>query len=188
MLEPGKFETASVVSAGWFLENAFDPKYTAAFGGFATTKDAEGFLTYRVPAMGNDPESVPWLAVADDYGDFVHGVFLDPEKWNRQYIHGVSESASFSELTAKFQKITGKPARYVEIPKGGLTATTPSKTTEVNGLFDLMQEIKGNFFNGVPTKPEDARVLKEMASKARRSNEAKAQPMTVEEFFIKYAL
>ena len=104
LLEPGRFETASILSAGWFLENAFDPKYTAAFGGFATIPDAEGFLTYRVPAMGNDPESVPWLAVADDYGDFVHGVFLDPERWNRQYIHGVSESASFAELTAKFQK------------------------------------------------------------------------------------
>ncbi|KAH7145510.1 hypothetical protein B0J13DRAFT_595425 [Dactylonectria estremocensis] len=104
MLEPGRFETASVVSAGWFLENAFDPKYTAAFGGFATTPDAEGYLTYRVPAMGNDPESVPWLAVAEDYGDFVHGVFLNPSKWHCKYIHGVSESASFSDLTAKFQQ------------------------------------------------------------------------------------
>ncbi|WAO92333.1 NmrA domain-containing protein [Fusarium falciforme] len=187
LLEPGRFQTASILSAGWFLENAFDPKYTAAFGGFATIPDAERFLTYRVPAMGNDPESVPWLAVADDYGDFVHGVFLDPERWNRQYIHGVSESASFAELTAKFQKLTGKPARHVEIPKGGLTATTASKTTEVNGLFDLMQEIKGNFFNGIPTKPEDARVLKENASKARRSDGVKARPMTIEEFFIKYA-
>ncbi|KAF4462139.1 hypothetical protein FALBO_11054 [Fusarium albosuccineum] len=118
MLEPGKFETASVVSAGWFLENAFDPKYTAAFGGFATTKDDEGFLTYRVPAMGNDPESVPWLAVADDYGDFVHGVFLDPEKWNRQYIHGVSESASFSELTAMFQKSKSLPRGTKHRPYG----------------------------------------------------------------------
>ncbi|RSL75630.1 hypothetical protein CEP51_010688 [Fusarium floridanum] len=188
LLEPGKFETASIVSAGWFLENAFDPKYTAAFGGFATTPDAEGFLTYRVPAMGNDPESVPWLAVADDYGDFVHGVFLDPERWNGRYIHGVSESASFAGLTAKFQELTGKPARHVEIPKGGLTAITPSKTAEVNGLFDLMQAIKGNFFNGIPTNHEDARVLKENASKARQSNGVKACPMTIEEFFTKYAL
>ncbi|KAI8717005.1 NmrA domain-containing protein [Fusarium sp. LHS14.1] len=187
LLEPGKFETACILSAGWFLENAFDPKYTAAFGGFATIPDAEGYLTYRVPAMGNNPESVPWLAVADDYGDFVHGVFLDPERWNRQYIHGVSESASFAELTAKFQQLTGKPARHVEIPKGGLTATTASKTTEVNGLFDLMQEIKGNFFNGIPTKHEDARVLKENASKARRSDGVKAQPTAIDEFFLKYA-
>lgn len=54
--------------------------------------------------MGNDPESVPWLAVADDYGDFVHGVFLDPGRWDHQYIHGVSDSSSFADLTAIFQK------------------------------------------------------------------------------------
>lgn len=97
------------------MENAFDPKYTAAFGGFATTPDADGFLTYRVPAMGNDPESVPWLAVADDYGDFVHGVFLDPERWNGRYIHGVSESASFAGLTAKFQKREYLPENAISL-------------------------------------------------------------------------
>jgi hypothetical protein len=84
--------------------------------------------------------------------------------------------------------VTGKPARHVEIPKGGLTATTPAKTKEVNGLFDLMQEIKGNFFNGIPTNPEDARVLKENASKARQSRGVKTQPMTIDEYFIKYLL
>ncbi|CAI6041219.1 unnamed protein product [Clonostachys chloroleuca] len=188
LLESGKFDSASILSAGWFLENAFDPKYSAAFGGFATTPDADGYLTYRVPAMGNDPESVPWLAVAEDYGDFVHGVFLDPKKWDHQYIHGVSDSASFTEMTAKFQQVTGKPSRYVEIPKGGLTAKTPSKTKEVNALFDLMQEIKGNFFNGVPTKPEDARALKESASKFRKSSGTKSTPMTIEEYFGKHAL
>lgn len=67
-------------------------------------KDSEGYLTWKTPSMGNDPESVPWLAVADDYGDFVHGVFLEPERWNGRYLHGVSESASFAGLTATFQK------------------------------------------------------------------------------------
>lgn len=103
MLEPGKFKTATVLSAGWFMENAFDPKYNEAFGGFAMVKDSEGFLTWETPAMGNNPESVPFLAVADDYGDFVHGVFLDPERWNRKYLHGVSNSSSFSGMTATFQ-------------------------------------------------------------------------------------
>ncbi|KAF4973693.1 hypothetical protein FSARC_82 [Fusarium sarcochroum] len=187
ILESARFKTATILSAGWFLGNAFDPKYTAAFGGFATTKDADGYLTYRVPAMGNKPESVPWLAVAEDYGDFVHGVFLDPERWNKRYVHGVSESASFAELTAKFQDITGKPSRHVEIPLGGLTATTPSKTTEVNGLFDLMQAIQGNFFNGEPTQHQDARDLKEAASRARKSG-GNGKPITLEEYFRKYAL
>ncbi|KAJ4252743.1 hypothetical protein NW762_010649 [Fusarium torreyae] len=137
--------------------------------------------------MGNKPESVPWLAVAEDYGDFVHGVFLDPERWDKRYVHGVSESASFAELTAKFQDVTGKPARHVEIPLGGLTAMIPSKTREVNGLFDLMQAIQGNFFNGEPTQHQDARDLKEAASRARKSG-GSGQPTTLEEYFRKYAL
>ncbi|KAF5572952.1 hypothetical protein FPCIR_14140 [Fusarium pseudocircinatum] len=187
VLEFGRFETATIVSAGWFLGNAFDPKYTAAFGGFATTKDADGYLTYRLPAMGNNPESVPWLDVAEDYGDFVRGVFLDLERWDKRYIHGVSESASFAELTAKFQKVTGKPARHVEIPLGGLTATTASKTTEVNGLFDLMQAIQGKFFNGETTQHQDARHLKAAASRARKSG-GDGRPTTLEEYFEKYTL
>lgn len=105
-LDPRRFDTATVVSAGWFFEIAFDPKYTASFGGFAMIQDEEGYLTWKTPPMGNDPEMVPFLAVADDYGDFVHGVFLDPEKWNRQYLHGVSESLSFSDMTAAFQRGT----------------------------------------------------------------------------------
>ncbi|KFA80083.1 hypothetical protein S40288_08202 [Stachybotrys chartarum IBT 40288] len=104
LFESGKFKSATIVSAGWFLENAFDPKYTAAFGGFAMIPDAEGYLTWETPRMSNTPESVPWLAVTDDYGDIVHGAFLDPEKWNRRYVHGVSTSSSFSEMTAKFQE------------------------------------------------------------------------------------
>lgn len=99
-----KIQTATIVNAGWFLENAFDPKYVESFGGFAKLVDDEGYLTWKTPPMGNDPESVPWLAVADDFGDLVHGVFLEPEIWNNQYIDGVSESVGFSELTRKFQK------------------------------------------------------------------------------------
>ncbi|KAF5485080.1 NmrA-like family domain-containing protein [Colletotrichum siamense] len=187
LLEPGKFETAAIVSAAWFLENAFDPKYTAAFGGFAMIKDAEGYLTWETPAMGNNPESVPWLAVADDYGDFVHGVFLDPQRWNGCYIHGVSDSSSFAEMTAKFEEVTGKPARYKEVKTGGLSAADEFKTKEVNGLFDLMQAIEGNFFNGMPTDHENARILKKAAAEARQSN-ISLKPMTLEQFFQKYAM
>lgn len=99
-----KLKSATVVNAGWFLENAFDEKYVQSFGGFAKEVDSEGYLTWRTPPMGNNPESVPWLAVVDDYGDIVHGVLLEPEKWNGQYVSAVSESSSFAEMTATFQK------------------------------------------------------------------------------------
>lgn len=66
--------------------------------------DSEGYLTMKTPPMGNDPESVPWLAAADDYGDIVHGVLLDPPKWNGKRVDAVSESLGFAGLAAAFQK------------------------------------------------------------------------------------
>ncbi|CAH0046243.1 unnamed protein product [Clonostachys solani] len=185
-LQCGKFKTVSILSAGWFLENAFDPKYTASFGGFAMIKDADGYLTWATPRMGNDPESVPFLAAADDYGDFVHGVFLDPEAWNGKYIHGVSESSSFSNMTDIFERVTGKKARYREVES--LQAPDKFKTKEVNGLFDLMHAIKGNFFNGIPTQHEDAKKLKAAASQARGKSSEAVEPLTLEGFFRKYAM
>lgn len=107
-----KIETGTIVNAGWFLEDAFDPKYVESFGGFAKRVDDEGYLTWKTPRMGNEPESVPWLAAADDYGDLVHGVLLDPEEYNGRFIDGVSESMGFAELTSTFQ--SGKYPRSVQ--------------------------------------------------------------------------
>lgn len=72
--------------------------------------------------------------------------------------------------------------------KGGLTAKDEFKTKEVNGLYDLMHDIKGNFFNGIPTEHEDARILKRAAAEARQSSNVSEKPMTLEDFFMKYAV
>jgi hypothetical protein len=53
--------------------------------------------------MGNIPEVVPFLAVAGDYGDIVHGVLLEPQNWSGQYVDAVSQSMSFEEMTATYQ-------------------------------------------------------------------------------------
>ncbi|OJJ42396.1 hypothetical protein ASPZODRAFT_170187 [Penicilliopsis zonata CBS 506.65] len=183
-VETHAIETGTVVNAGWFLENAFDPKYIVSFGGFAGAVDPDGYLTWKTPPMGNKPESVPWLAVADDYGDLVHGVLLDPARWNGQYIDGVSESMGFGDLTWTFQNVTGKKSRYLPVDNGVLTAGEATKTKEVNGLFDLMHALHGCFFNGRPTEHEKARLLKQAALAATGRQ---GGLMTVEQFFRKYA-
>lgn len=67
-----------------------------------------------------------------------------------------------------------------------MTAKDANKTKEINGLFDVMHALDGNFFNGEPTDPEPARQLKRNASQARgRGGDAK--PMTGREFFVQYA-
>ncbi|CAG9994362.1 unnamed protein product [Clonostachys byssicola] len=186
-LKNKQFSTATILSAGWFLENSFDPKYAASFGGFAMIKDDDGFYTWKTPPMGNDPESVPFLAVADDYGDFVHGVFLNPQKWDRKYVHGVSESLSFTDMTAAFQRATGLRARYQKLGTGqSLMAGNELKTKEVNGLFDVMHAVQGRFFNGEVTEPRHAKELKAAVSLVRRGKTS-TTPMTAEQFFRKYS-
>ncbi|KAH7339238.1 hypothetical protein BKA66DRAFT_448459 [Pyrenochaeta sp. MPI-SDFR-AT-0127] len=112
-----------------------------------------------------DP-NVPWLAAADDYEDMVHGVLLNPEEYNGRSIDGVSESMGFAELTATFQKVTGKKAHFVPVNGSSLNSGSAAKTKEVNGLFDLTHALQGNFFNGQPTEHETSRILKQRADKA----------------------
>ena len=99
------FSTVTACNAGWYLENFLVPELGQAFGGFPSVVDAEGFLTWKTPLWGG-PEAVPWISVADDYGDMVHGIFLNPEKWNEKTIHGVSDVASFDKIVKAFEEGT----------------------------------------------------------------------------------
>ncbi|CAI6073524.1 unnamed protein product, partial [Clonostachys chloroleuca] len=123
------FKTTTNVNLGWVLEVFWLDTYVDAFGGLAQRPDEEGFLSLKVPPMGNDPEVVPWTAVEHDYGDAVLGVFVDPEPWDGKTVWAVSDPRSFQDLVDAYNKISGtKRARRV-IPEGAL------KTKEVNGLF-----------------------------------------------------
>jgi hypothetical protein len=74
-------------------------------GGFPHVPAEDGTLILRVPKWGGK-EDVPFIAISDDYGDIVHGVFLDPLKWNGKLVQGVSDIRSFESLVKGFE--TGK--------------------------------------------------------------------------------
>ena len=42
--------------------------------------------------------------MSDDYGDLVHGVFLDPERYNDKLVQGASHSATAVQLVESFQQ------------------------------------------------------------------------------------
>lgn len=65
-------------------------------------QDKEGLLTFNVPYWGGKND-VPWLSITDDFGDIVHGIFLDPTRWNGKNIHGLSDIKTFDEMTAEFE-------------------------------------------------------------------------------------
>jgi hypothetical protein len=59
-------------------------------------------------------EDVPFISIGDDYGDIVHGIFLEPEKWNGKLVQGVSDIKSLDEVVAAFE--SGKLVYYLTFP------------------------------------------------------------------------
>ena len=45
-------------------------------------------MTLKVPKWDKDNA---FIAVVEGYGDILHGVFLNPEKWDSKLIQGVPE-------------------------------------------------------------------------------------------------
>ncbi|KAH6873407.1 hypothetical protein B0T10DRAFT_588772 [Thelonectria olida] len=177
------FETATRVNAGWALENFEKELYRVAFGGFHTFPDDEGNLTLKVFPMGNDPEIVPWTAVRDDYGDQVHAVFLDPARYNGGTYWLLSDPQSFQALPDAYNKWSGiEKARYVPLT-GRMTASTPGKTKEVNGLHDYCHWVKGNYLNGEPAHLRDSIPLKRLGAEARGKTGQDLELMTVDRYY-----
>ncbi|KAL3480893.1 NAD(P)-binding protein [Aspergillus californicus] len=180
------FESFVNVNVGWMMENFWNPLYEVSFGGFARVPDAEGFLTIKLFAMGNDPESTPWTSVRDDYGDIVHGVFLGPVPWNGQVIWAVSASLSFEQVATTYNKLAGKNvARYV-LQRDPVDAGTPGKTKEVNGVRDWSHFVHGNYCDGKPVDQTDVKRLKAAAADARGRHGADAELQTFEGFMRAY--
>ena len=115
------FTTVTACNAGWYLENFRVPELAQAFGGFPLVEDKEGYLTWEIPHWGG-PDRVPWISVADDYGDMVHGVFLNPEKWKGRTLQGVSDINSFGGLVEEFEK--GVYAHHYYLDLGGIIPRT----------------------------------------------------------------
>jgi hypothetical protein len=73
------------------------------FGGFPLVPSEDGTFVFRCPTWGGK-EDVPFIAMGDDFGDIVHGVFLEPEKWNGKLVQGVSDIESLEDVIRAFEK------------------------------------------------------------------------------------
>jgi hypothetical protein len=67
------------------------------FGGFPFVEDQNGHRTLRIPHWGGN-EEIPMIAIADDYGDIVHGAFISPAKYNGQLVQGASQGITADQL------------------------------------------------------------------------------------------
>lgn len=104
----GAFETVTIVSPGWYLENHLVEEVAPIMGGFPFAPDSEGYLTLHVPRWGGNNQ-IPFISIIEDYGDLVHGVFLAPEKYNGRLVQGISASETPETFVSIFEK--GKRCR-----------------------------------------------------------------------------
>ncbi|KAE8415646.1 hypothetical protein BDV36DRAFT_220920 [Aspergillus pseudocaelatus] len=158
----GSFETFTPIGAGWFLENFLGKEVAPVFGGFPYFTDDEGYLTFKVPYWGGD-EHVPWLSISDDFGDIVHGIFLDPSRWNGHFVHGISDIRSFEQVVADFTAVTGHKARFQPILPTWEAFDTHGiqELEDVKLMFGFTQLTGGRYFGPDDTEIDTARQLKQ---------------------------
>ncbi|OOF90612.1 hypothetical protein ASPCADRAFT_178837 [Aspergillus carbonarius ITEM 5010] len=175
------FQTITPIIAAWFMENWLEPSYADLFGGFPLVPDSDGYLTYKTPLWGGK-EDFPWISMTDDFGDLVHGVFLNPGRWNRRVVQGVSEVVSSGGLVEVFVKVTGKKARYVPLTNPGDMKTQGEFWREQErDVFVFAQTRDGEYFCNGPTEVETARGLKRAAFRAKGGRGGE-ELITVREF------
>jgi hypothetical protein len=100
-----EFDAVIGAFPGWYFENHITPAYAQAFGGFPMFPDEEGIYTFTSPVLNVGGEGkVQTLSVADDFGEMVHGMFLDPLRWKNQTIQCLSDSFSYEEMVTVFKE------------------------------------------------------------------------------------
>ncbi|PLB36930.1 NmrA/HSCARG family protein [Aspergillus candidus] len=180
----GHFSTVGSIHAGWYMENYLNEEVAQVMGGFPFYADAEGYKTLYMPLWGKTRGTgIPWICIDDDFGDLVHGMFLDPKKYHQRPVPAISEILSWDEFARAFEKVTGEKARYVPIPAGETLAPGVSELDDHRELFRFGQATDGKYFGDLPGTTDIAATLKGAATLARGKSESEAQLTTAEKWF-----
>lgn len=97
--------TFTPIIAGYYLENYLSPELAEIAGGFPMKADEEGIYTLYWPKFGGK-EEIPFISIMDDFGDHVHAIFIDPERYNGKVVSALSEILSYDGLVEAFSKGT----------------------------------------------------------------------------------
>lgn len=188
------------------MENFLDKDVASLFGGLPYFPDEDGYLTLNWPHWGGN-DQVPLAAIGADFGDYVHGVFLQPERYNGMFIQGFSQPRSLGDIAKDVQEgispsqcrlnrsvlrlltthvVTGKKARFVPIKDWRSIETNDDRfLVTVRGMFGLCQHSGGCYY-GTPNSTEVAFRLKQTAITAQGGNVDNVKLLTLREFFQKH--
>ncbi|KAL4876683.1 NmrA-like family protein [Aspergillus karnatakaensis] len=167
----------------WYFENFIDPEYAQAFGGFPLSPDDEGYYTFTSPRIGAS-NTVQTIAVADDFGEMVHAMFLNPREWKNCTVPCMSDSFSYEEMVDTFTKVTGKKARYIPVSSYQDFPTHGSTVLEeLQDVYRYMQTANGWFFG----KPDDVATCQRLKDEARADKGLEPQRViSMEEYFVQH--
>ncbi|KAH7063865.1 hypothetical protein BKA63DRAFT_183817 [Paraphoma chrysanthemicola] len=176
------FDAVIIASPGWYFENFLSQDLAPIFGGLPYIPGDDGVYVLRVPKWGGK-EDVPFISITNDYGDIVHGVFLEPEKWNGKLVQGVSEIKSFDEVVAAFERGTGKKARFEEVTKWQDLEVYGIRALEtVKLMFGFCQASGGRYYGDV-TEAGTASELKKKVNEACGRSSGDGHLKSLEDFF-----
>lgn len=100
-----EFDAVIGATLGWYFENFTTPEFAKAFGGFPLFPDNEGIYTLNCPQLKvGGGGKIQHVAMADDFGEMVHGLFLDPLKYRNQIVQCLSDAFSFEEMIEVFKE------------------------------------------------------------------------------------
>ncbi|KAJ5751594.1 hypothetical protein N7520_008511 [Penicillium odoratum] len=178
------FQTFTPIMASWYFQNFFIPSFVADFGGFPWAEDAEGYLTLRIPPLGGN-EEVPWICVDEDFGDLVHGIFLNPTRWNKRTVQAVGDILSYGDLTTTFADVTQRKARYIPYYDLAEMPVDRPYLHESRQVFAFYHMRDGELFGGGITENRTASVLKGAAFQAK-GQKGRETLMSAREWFEKH--
>ncbi|KAK5801375.1 hypothetical protein VI817_003587 [Penicillium citrinum] len=175
------FTTFTAILPASFMECWTAEPFCETWGGFPLVPKDTGELVLAVPPYGGDGR-MPWVSVQDDFGDIVHGILLDPVKYDKGRVQAISSLITFQDLALAFTRATGKSVEFQplsswrDIPQDG-----GEMRRECSLMFFYMEFCGGRWFAEYPSDDTLPRECKEAAAKARGC--LKSSPITFEDWF-----
>ncbi|KXG49077.1 uncharacterized protein PGRI_029470 [Penicillium griseofulvum] len=162
------FASFTPILCASFMECFFYDPFVDAFGGFPWNPDPEtNELVFRTPPYGGKGD-MPWVSCEVDLGDIVHGIFLNPSKYNQILVQATSQQIAMSDIAASYTQATGIPARYEEMPSWSSIKLNGTRCRiETRQMFWYMNSCGGRWFAEHESDMSTAAVLKESAMAAR---------------------
>lgn len=191
------FDTFTAVLPASFMECWTAEPFCETWGGFPLVPKENGELVLAVPPYGGDGR-MPWVSVQDDFGDIIHGILLDPVRYDKKRVQAISSLIRFEDLAHAFTRgmylckviehplilplATGTPVKFqplsswADVPQDG-----GDLRRECSLMFFYMEFCGGRWFAEYPSDDTAARECKEAAARARGCLET--NPIAFEDWF-----